>query len=227
MQKFTQQKLPASVPGRRGSTLIELLVVIANIAILAAMLLPVLVRAKEKARGIACMNNTKQLTLGWVLYTTDHQDNLIKNSSGAGVWAGGSMSWGSGTDNTNYSILLDPAQSAMADYVKSAAVYKCPSDITPSAAGPHVRSVSMNGALGNSGGPNVQGTAPNNSRIYFGKGSSINKGAMRMTDLQTPGPAQVFVILDEQADSLCAVNGDSTFMHDPGYPITSEFWRDL
>jgi prepilin-type N-terminal cleavage/methylation domain-containing protein/prepilin-type processing-associated H-X9-DG protein len=227
---------PSTVPA--GFTLIELLVVIAIIAILAALLLPVLNQAKEKARAIQCMSNTKQLTLGWLLFATDNEDYLMPNGQagqpgtpveGTPTWVAGSMLWNSGSDNTNTALLVDRTQSSMARYVQSAGVYKCPSDIVPAPNGTRVRSVSMNGALGGHA-PAVQGTQPNPpGRYYYGSGSPspYNIGALKSSDLNEPGPVNTFVILDEQADSMSAVNGDATYAFDPGCPIAGQYWRDL
>src|SRR5262249_20904915 len=80
------------VSGRRGFTLIELLVVIAIIAILAAILFPVFAQAREKARAISCLSNTKQMGAGLMQYYQDYDETVILNSYG-GSTIPGSSSW--------------------------------------------------------------------------------------------------------------------------------------
>jgi prepilin-type N-terminal cleavage/methylation domain-containing protein/prepilin-type processing-associated H-X9-DG protein len=228
MKKSSLTCRPAPAPA--GFTLIELLVVIAIIAILAAMLLPALSRAKMKAQGIACMNNTKQITLGALMYTTDNGDNLIPNPGWLDCGGGATqsqMDWGGGPGNINTECLLDPTRSAIAPYLKSTAVLKCPADKyqSPQNVGQRVRSISMNGALAGTGGsgPTVQGAGPDGKRLYYGSGQGTKRAAQKMADLVTPGPSMVFYVLDEHADSV----NDATFMFDPGYMPGTEKWRDL
>jgi prepilin-type N-terminal cleavage/methylation domain-containing protein/prepilin-type processing-associated H-X9-DG protein len=142
-----------SQSSRRGFTLIELLVVIAIIAILAAMLIPALSKAKQKAQGVSCLNNTKQLTLAWRLYAEDANDILLTCQDGRNGptmvgrtnWVQGNLDFSSAQGNWDPAVYIYP--SPMFPYAKNAQVYKCPADLsavtTPTGKKPRVRSNSM------------------------------------------------------------------------------------
>src|SRR5579859_747931 len=120
---------------RAGFTLIELLVVIAIIAILAAMLLPALAKAKQKAQGIQCMNNHRQLALAWRLYAEDSAD-VITYASTTGTpgdpfdqyaWSGAHMDFDQ-NNRANWDPTVDMQKRPLWKYLKAQAVFKCPSD---------------------------------------------------------------------------------------------------
>jgi len=190
---------------KNGFTLIELLVVIGIIAILAAMLLPVLAKAQARTYAAYCMNDCKQLQVSLLQYTHDFNDNFIPivNGSGAGTTTGGGQhSWVSGwldwtstdTENTNTFWLTDDRYAMISPYLgKSKNVFHCPAD--KFVAGPQknvgwqtrCRSLSCDAWLG--------GGSPGG----FG---GIYQPCARVSDVKNPGPSDTYSYLDEHPDSI-------------------------
>lgn len=202
----THKRTTGGYVSRRAFTLVELLVVIALIAVLAAMLFPALNRAKEKAQGIQCVSNTRQLAFAWFLYSDDHNGRLAYNLGGkAGGkdpaiktnanWVNNNLTWGLETDNTNTATLTE---AALGNYTsKNALIYRCPADMVLSQEqrkegwSHRVRSYSMNAMVGNAGELSAQGINSNNPKyVQF----------FRMADI--PRPSDIFVFVEEHPDSI-------------------------
>jgi len=186
----------------RAFTLIELLVVIAIIAILAAMLLPALSKAKLKAQGIADMNNTKQLTLGIIMWGVDNEDRFPYSWSG--LAANGTPAWCDGVmstvpDAVDENIIRN---SSTFPYVPSVKAFRCPTDRSAfpyrGETLPRIRSYSVNGFLG----PERIGSG------YISANSPPFRSALKMSDIGNPGPSAVYVLLDEHENSI----NDSHFL---------------
>jgi prepilin-type N-terminal cleavage/methylation domain-containing protein/prepilin-type processing-associated H-X9-DG protein len=218
---------------RQGFTLIELLVVIAIIAILAALLLPSLQKAKEESMGIKCMSNMRQMSLGWRMYAQDNNDFMVlaSPSTAAGIatdpfnkyaWCQDDEDF---SDNPkNYDPSVDIIPRPLYPYIGSYQVYRCPADtsviqhVTNGVVEllPRVRTVSMNFYLGGFGEYDFVGIYP----LYI-----------KTTDLipsQSPGPSDTFVFLDERQDCINTGNYATDMAGDyPNDPALYEFLQDM
>jgi len=214
---------PRASARRCGFTLIELLVVIAIIAILAALLLPALGRAKAKAQGVQCMNNGRQMMLAWKLYCDDNSEKVPSAYGGRGDWwPFPDMTWtgnpiADGGNQYNWNPALTVQKSVLWPYCgNSLGIWRCPADnkypctVTSGAnAGsyPRVRSFSM---LSWFAGSDTAGVGPGYI-IYY-----------KTTDVIKPGPSMTFVFVDERADSI---NDGELYTNMQGYdPNVPSSW---
>jgi prepilin-type N-terminal cleavage/methylation domain-containing protein/prepilin-type processing-associated H-X9-DG protein len=200
-------------------TLIELLVVIAIIAILAAMILPALARAKQKTQGVYCMNNTKQMCLAWNMFAGDNNDTLAPNADGTAcgqsagneAWVAGWLDFTGGQPPgaaTNVQMLVNhdlyPYGAYLGPYVKNPSAFRCPADKSTTRIGnqqlPRTRSISMNNFVGHGGVGRPTGLW-----------TSPSKYTQCKTYAQIKSPVDMFVFLDEREDSI----NDGWYASDP------------
>ena len=200
-----------------GVTLIELLVVIAIIAILAALLLPALAKAKQKAQGVYCMNNLRQVMLGWKMYGDDNAGRFPVNAGlgtgnagdnwpvtmGYANWVAGRECYSGSLDNTNSALLVDSRYSQLAPYVNNRNAYKCPADQSRSngtTGDPRVRTYSMSQAVGCT--KDFAQLTENNLKDIGEPPGGHWRTYAKEGQVTAPVPSDLWVLVDENPDGI-------------------------
>jgi prepilin-type N-terminal cleavage/methylation domain-containing protein len=207
----------------KGFTLIELLVVIAIIAILAALLLPVLSKTKDKARTIGCLNNLKQLEICWHLYAVDNHDLLPPNDSIMAmndIVLAKNVSWAPDHPRTDTNT-LELESGALFPYNRSVSIYHCPADFSTIEAQdgtklPRLRNRSYNMSQSVNGYPEylIALNMPGLSDLPCWK---------KLSEISRPSPSELFVFIDEHPDTLL----DAQFGNPVGMPVFPRMWFDM
>ena len=220
--------------------MIELLVVIAIIAILAAMLLPALARAKLQAQRAQCINNQHQLLLAWMMYTDDNRGKLVPNYANSywpqfqvsPNWDGknNDMSWGNVPMNTTGWLLVTNGDGLLGGYLSHQfRVFQCPGDKSLERNGSiRARSISMNSMMNGYAGSQYLNGASRNTGGPRGGGGSGYRLYSTTSSIINPRPSEAWVFIDEHGNTIndgfffVPVNGN---LPGPGY--TGYHWGDI